>query len=78
VPSSCYDPRALSDNVNSRKGFLERCAELSRSGAVWVALGVAFLVLGISSSSGAYIGLGAAFLAIGIGRTLRRRRPSAD
>jgi len=38
--------------------------------AVWITLGIVFLVLGISRSSGAFIGLGAAFLAIGL---IRRR-----
>jgi len=41
--------------------------------AVWITLGIVFLVFGISRSSGAYIGLGAAFLAIGITRKRRSR-----
>jgi hypothetical protein len=69
----------LPDDANTSRRFLERCADAIGRGTVWIALGVAFLVLGISGSSGAFIGLGAAFLAIGIGRALRkRRRLSAD
>jgi hypothetical protein len=54
--------------------FLHRCADAGTHGAAWVALGIAFLVLGISGSSGAYIGLGSAFLVIGLARLARRRR----
>jgi hypothetical protein len=65
---------ALPDDLSHSKGFLERCADASARGTVWIALGVAFFVLGVTSSSGAYIGLGAAFLAIGVSRAARWRR----
>jgi hypothetical protein len=56
-------------------GMLKRCAQASRNaGMVWVTLGMAFLVLGISGSSGAFVGMGASFLAIGLGLVLRKRR----
>jgi MYXO-CTERM domain-containing protein len=59
------------------RGLLARCAAAAAGGGAWIALGVAFLVLGISSPSGAYIGVGAAFLVIGLGRAARRRRRSS-
>jgi hypothetical protein len=56
-----------------RKGFLQRCAEASSRGTVWITLGIVFFVLGVSNSKGAYIGLGIAFLAIGLTRKRRSR-----
>jgi hypothetical protein len=44
-----------------------------RTLAVWIALGIVFLVIGMSRPSGAFIGLGAAFLAIALTRKRRRR-----
>jgi len=44
-----------------------------RTLAVWLTVGIVFLVLGISRPSGAFIGLGVAFLAIAITRKRRRR-----
>jgi hypothetical protein len=68
----------LGDNTDSPKGFVQRCAEASARGTVWIALGVAFLVLGVTSSSGGYIGVGAAFVAIGVSRAARRKRQSSS
>jgi hypothetical protein len=64
----------VADSSTGLSRFLSQCAAVSARGTVWIALGAAFLALGVSGSSGAYIGLGAAFLVIGLGRLLRRRR----
>jgi hypothetical protein len=40
--------------------------------AVWITLGIVFLVLGISRPSGAFLGLGVAFLAIAMTRKRKR------
>jgi hypothetical protein len=56
-----------------RKGFLQRCADASSRGTVWITLAIVFFVFGVLNSSGAYIGLGVAFLAIGLTRKTRSR-----
>ena len=68
----------MTDGTTGDQGFLKKCVAASTSGPTWVALGSAFLALGVSGSSGAHIGLGAAFLAIGLGRVIRQRRHSSS
>jgi hypothetical protein len=68
----------MADGSNGMSRFLRQCAETSARGTVWIALGAAFLALGVSGSSGAYIGLGAAFLVIGLGRLVRTRRRRSE
>jgi hypothetical protein len=64
----------MADGSSGIRAFLGRCTYAGTSGAVWIALGVTFFVIGISRPSGAYIGLGAAFLVLGLRRVTRRRR----
>ena len=59
------------------RGLLARCAAAAAGGTAWTALGIVFLVLGITGPSGAYIGVGSAFVAIGLTREIRRRRQSS-
>ncbi len=55
------------------KGWLKHCSAATNTREAWVAIGVVFLVLGMSSQSGAYLGIGAAFLAFGFARKSKHR-----
>lgn len=63
----------MADGSAGIRAILSRCSYAATSGAIWIALGVTFLVMGISRPSGAYIGLAAAFLVLGLRRVTRRQ-----
>jgi hypothetical protein len=64
----------MANHPGGVRSLLQRCANASNKGAVWAALGIAFLALGVLGQKTVYIGIGAAFLAIGFGRVRRARR----
>jgi hypothetical protein len=64
----------MSNHAGAGRSLLQRCAAASNKSGVWVALGIAFLALGVLGPRAVYIALGAAFLAIGFGCTRRSRR----
>ena len=61
------------ENTVGLQGWLKRCSATTNTREAWVAIGVVFLVLGMTGQSGAYLGIGAAFLAIGFARKSRHR-----
>jgi hypothetical protein len=63
----------MTDQAGGIKGLLRRCSDVSKTSAMpWIAIGIAFLVLGVSGSR-AFLALGIAFLAIGLAYSRRTR-----